>query len=140
MTRVVLDASVLLSATVASPDSPVAHLMNAVESRMFEVVTSPLVLAEFRNGFTKPYFRKRVSPRRASEIVGAFESVAVVISDPSAAPRVLRDPSDDFLVALARAVDAAAIVTGDHDFLNHEGLNPPALSPRAACDMLGIAV
>jgi uncharacterized protein len=34
---------------------------------------------------------------------------------------VLRDPKDDYLVALARASDAEAIVTGDRDLLEHPG-------------------
>jgi putative PIN family toxin of toxin-antitoxin system len=140
LTRVVFDASVLLSAAVASPHSPVAHLMDAVESRMFEVVTSPLVLAEFRNGLAKPYFRERVAARRASEIVAAFESLAMVVPDRRVTPRVVRDPSDDFLVAMAQDVGADAIVTGDRDLLDHDGLVPPAITPRAACEILGVAL
>jgi putative PIN family toxin of toxin-antitoxin system len=140
LTRVVFDASVLLSAAVASPDSPVARLVDAVESRAFEAIVSPLVLAEFRNGLAKPYFNERVGAQRASEIVAAFEAVALVVPDPSAPPRVLRDPSDDFLVALAREVGADVIVTGDRDLLDHEGLVPPAITPRAACEMLGVAL
>ncbi|HZV75264.1 MAG TPA: hypothetical protein VFF79_16255 [Conexibacter sp.] len=31
------------------------------------------------------------------------------------------------------------IVTGDKDLLEHPGLNPPALTPRAACELLGLA-
>lgn len=36
----------------------------------------------------------------------------------------VRDPGDDYLVALARAAGAEAIVTGDRDLLDHEGLVP----------------
>lgn len=44
----------------------------------------------------------------------------------------------DYLVALARAAGADAIITGDRDLLDHEGLDPPALTPRQACELLGL--
>lgn len=53
-------------------------------------------------------------------------------------PSLLRDPTDDDLVALARTARARAIVTGDKDLLEHPGLHPPALTVRAACELLGL--
>jgi predicted nucleic acid-binding protein len=50
--------------------------------------------------------------------------------------RVLRDPTDDYLVELAQAGKAEAIVTGDRDLLDHDGLRPPAIDARAACELL----
>lgn len=49
---------------------------------------------------------------------------------------MLRDADDDYLVALARAARAEAIVTGDGDRLEHAGLEPPAITARAACAIL----
>jgi predicted nucleic acid-binding protein len=51
---------------------------------------------------------------------------------------VLRDPTDDFLVALAIAGRADAIVTSDRDLLDHAGLRPPAINARA-CELLQIS-
>ncbi len=45
---------------------------------------------------------------------------------------MLRDSSDDYLLALARSSKAEAIVTGDKDLLDHAGLQPPAISAREA--------
>jgi predicted nucleic acid-binding protein len=50
----------------------------------------------------------------------------------------LRDPGDDYLVALALAANADAIVTGDKDLLDHPGLQPPAINARQACELLGL--
>jgi predicted nucleic acid-binding protein len=61
-----------------------------------------------------------------------------VLADPRDPPRVLRDRGDDYLVALAKAAAAEAIVTGDRDLLDHEGLDPPALSARHACARFGV--
>jgi predicted nucleic acid-binding protein len=51
---------------------------------------------------------------------------------------ILRDSEDDYLVALARKASAEAIVTGDKDLLDHVGLEPNAISPREACELLGL--
>lgn len=47
-------------------------------------------------------------------------------------------PTDDYLVALAITARARTIVTGDKDPLDHLGLHPPALTPRAACELVGL--
>jgi predicted nucleic acid-binding protein len=65
-------------------------------------------------------------------------ALAVHAPDPIDPPRLLRDPSDDYLVALARATSTEAIVTGDHDLLEHDGLEPPPLTARQACVQLGL--
>jgi hypothetical protein len=96
VTLLVVDASTLLSATVAKRDSPLAVLLDAVTS-------------------------------------GAMH-----LPDPVSPPKILRDSDDDYLVALALAANATAIVTGDRDLLDHENLKPPALSARQACEMLGL--
>ncbi len=42
------------------------------------------------------------------------------------------------LVALVRIADAEAIVTGDRDLLDHEGLRPPARTAREASLRFGL--
>ncbi len=49
---------------------------------------------------------------------------------------MFRDLGDDYLVALARASHADAIVTGDRDLLDHKGLEPPAVTAHEACASL----
>lgn len=58
--------------------------------------------------------------------------------DPVDVKVVLRDPDDDCLVALARHVNAEAIVTSDRDLLDHSGLTPSAISPREADERVGL--
>lgn len=50
----------------------------------------------------------------------------------------MRDPADDYLVALARAAPADTIVTGDRDLLERQGLQPPAITAHAVCHQLGL--
>ena len=53
--------------------------------------------------------------------MSAIERVAVMLDDPVDPEPVLRDSSDDYLLALAQASKAEAIVTGDKDLLDHAG-------------------
>ncbi len=138
MTRLVLDTSVLLSGVVAASTSPLGRLLAAARTETFELLACPLLFEEFRRGLAKPYFRERVTAAEADELLDAFELLAIALPDPIAPPSVVRDPNDDFLVALAVAGNADAIVSGDRDLLDHPGLHPPALDSRAACNLLGL--
>lgn len=138
MTRVVLDASVLLSAIVARPESPPAVLLEGVRSGTLEMVACEQLLEEVQAGLGGRYFADRVDDAEGMLILAAMRALAVVVPDPVGPAPVLRDPSDDYLVAMARSDGAVAIVTGDRDLLDHEGLEPPALSAREACTRFGL--
>lgn len=71
------------------------------------------------------------------EAVEACVDVSVMYEDPTNRAAVLRDKDDDYLVALAQAAGADAIITGDADLLDHDGLAPPALDPRSAYEQIG---
>jgi uncharacterized protein len=85
------------------------------------------------------YFRKRVPEHDIERIVLTIARASVQLRDPENPPPLRRDPTDDYLVALARTARARAIVTGDKDLLDHPGLHPPALTVRATCELLGLA-
>jgi putative PIN family toxin of toxin-antitoxin system len=138
VTRLVLDASVLLSAVLAKPESHPSLLLEAVRSGQIEMVACGQLLREVRGGLGGRYFRDRITDADRDAIPAMLAALAVVAQDPADPPPVLRDPSDDYLVALARAASAEAIITGDRDLLDHEGLEPPALSARQACLRLGL--
>jgi uncharacterized protein len=138
LTRLVLDASVLLSGVVSAPTSPPAVLLTAARARAFELVACPRLFVEFERGLAKPYFRSRYDARKVPGTIAALQLLAITLPDPSEVSSVLRDPTDDYLVALARAGRAEAIVSGDGDLLDHDGLEPPAIHARAACELLGL--
>lgn len=138
MTRLLLDTSVLLSAIVGRAGSPPARLLLGLREGAGHLLLCPTVVRELRVGLEKPYFRARVDADEAAEIVAALGLFAVMLPEPVRPPPVLRDRTDDFLVAAARAGDADAIVTGDRDLLDHAGLVPPAINARRACEWLGV--
>jgi putative PIN family toxin of toxin-antitoxin system len=104
----------------------------------FEAVVCPKLIDEFRAGLASKYFQARFDPDDLVEIVASVEESATKYEDPREITPLLRDPDDDYLVALARDSGADAIVTGDRDLLDHPGLRPKALDARAACRLLGL--
>lgn len=140
MKRLVLDPNTLVSGIAAiRSGSPPAQLVRAMQAMRFEIAICPEILREMNKALRKPYFRERVTATEARKAVLRIEEVAISFDDPSDLPAALRDPKDDYLLALAREAKAEAIVTGDKDLLDHdEELNPPAISARAACELLGL--
>ncbi len=138
MTRLVLDTSTLLSGLVSMPTSPPALLLVAARAARFDLVICPRVLSEVERGLAKDYFRARIDASAGAAAVTALRRLAITLPDPPVVRSVLRDPTDDFLVALAREAQAHAIVSGDADLLDHDGLEPPAIHARAACELLGL--
>ncbi|MGH2984931.1 MAG: putative toxin-antitoxin system toxin component, PIN family [Solirubrobacterales bacterium] len=140
MTRLLLDASVLLSATVARPGTPISLLLDAVEDGKVQMVACEHLLDEVRRGLNGPYFRERLPADDREAVLTGLKRIAVMRDDPASPPSVLRDPDDNYLPALALDASAEAIVTGDRDLLDHVGLEPDAITPREACRRLGLAV
>lgn len=70
--------------------------------------------------------------------MASVEEAGVEYEDPKEIEALLRDPDDDYLVALARMTGAEKIITGDRDLLDHAGLEPQAIDARAACKLLGL--
>ena len=106
--------------------------------RDIEVIACPKLIEEFKNGLDSEYFLDRFDPDDLTEIVANVEGVAVEHENPAKVEPLLRDPDDDYLVALAREARAEAIVTGDRDLLDHGGLQPPAINAKEACEMIGL--
>lgn len=96
----------------------------------------PHLLGEISRGLDSQHFRERLKEGQAGDTVAAISEGTIHLPDPDAPEPVLRDSNDDYLVALARTAGAEAIVTGDRDLLEHPGLVPPAITTRAACELL----
>ena len=139
MRRLVVDASTLVSgvASRAGGGAPWLILVALLDIE-FESIVCPKLIGEFKAALTNDYFRERFDPDDLAEIVTAVEEAAIEYSDPEKFEALLRDPDDDYLVALARHARAEAIVTGDHDLLDHPDLQPKALDSREACRLLGL--
>ena len=138
MPRSVIDANTLLSAFVGHPGAPSAILLEGVRNGKVEAVTCPALIAEVRKNLSKPYFQQRLPQPDAGEAIEAYVELAIMLADPTQITAILRDPADDYLVALARNAKAEYIITGDKDLLEHIDLQPPAINARNACELLGL--
>lgn len=96
------------------------------------------LLDEVERALRKPYFRELIENEEITEAVSIIRDAGTMLNDPADPPVVLRDPTDDYLIALAQEAGAEAIVTSDRDLLDHDHLNPPAIDARTACKLLAL--
>jgi putative PIN family toxin of toxin-antitoxin system len=138
--RFVVDASTLVSGVASRPGGGAPWLIvAALLDFEFEAIVCPRLIGEFRDALTNEYFRDRFELNDLAEIVAGVEEAGIAYDDPQGVEALLRDPDDDYLVALALESKANAIITGDKDILDHKDLNPVALNARKACELLGLA-
>jgi putative PIN family toxin of toxin-antitoxin system len=134
--RVILDANVIVSAAI-SPGGVPAFVIREWLAGAFDLIVSPKLLAEVERGLRGPKLGDRVASDRVDEILGQLRTDALVVDDPTGVERLVpADPSDDFVVALARSAQASVIVTGDRHLLEVPDLQPPAVPPRQFLESL----
>lgn len=137
MRRLVIDANVLASGGVdPQGESPPSLLYRELGGGRFEAIVCPELLSEVDETLRKPYFLNRLGDAIVSDLVMGIAEATTVLADPTDSLALLRDPDDDYLVALARGAGAEVIVSGDKDLLDHQGLEPPVINPRDACKLL----
>ncbi|MDO8213873.1 putative toxin-antitoxin system toxin component, PIN family [Conexibacter sp. CPCC 206217] len=129
MIRVVVDPGVFISALIGAAGSPPDRVVQAWIDDRIEVVVSSQLLAELRRVALRPKFRRWFDEVRARELIARIERQATVRPDPAPTPGVTRDPADDYLVALARAEQVDAIVSGDRDLAEAGIESPPVQRP-----------
>lgn len=78
---------------------------------------------------TRPRLRKWVSLETAKLFVSTIETLVDFVDDPGGTRSETRDPTDDYIIALARENDAVLIVSGDKDLLEWEKQDPPVMTP-----------
>ncbi len=133
--RAVLDTNVLVAALI-SPGGGSARLLLELRSGAFELIVSPLLLAELREVLGRDKFRRYVSEAEADAYVELIRSEAVVRADPVPSPEALSaDPDDEYLIDLARDAGADALVTGDAHLLDLRAVIP-AMTPAEFLETL----
>jgi uncharacterized protein len=127
--RAVLDPNVLISALL-SPHGTPARVLRAWLDGAFELLISPLPLAELERTLAYRKLRKRIAHQDAEAFVDWLRRSATLTSDPAAPPPITSpDPGDDYLLALA-IHERAALVSGDGHLLSL-GTTLPVHSPAS---------
>ncbi len=135
MLRAVLDVNVLVSAAIGR-EGPPARLVRACLEGAFELIVSPRLLDELERVLARPRIAGRLDPVDVGRVREALGRAAIRFDDAPAGQAITADPDDDYVVVLARAGGARVIVTGDLHLLDLDGLEPPALTPRAFLDVV----
>lgn len=112
---------------VINPYGTPARVAQAVADGAITAVATQHLLDELAAVLIRPKFRRWISVAEAIAFVESLGGHADLRDDPGPPKTKVRDPNDDYLVALADAADAV-IVTGDNDLLT-AGLEPPAITP-----------
>lgn len=125
--RAVLDPGVFVSALINPEGSP-ARLIAEARGGKFDLLTSPLLLAELEEVLGREKFRRYAGPQVVDAYLENLRRFGLRVSDPSEpGPVRSTDPKDDYLIALAYA-QSAMLVSGDKHLL---GLSrgAPILAP-----------
>ena len=132
--RAVLDANVIISALLSRSGSP-AVVLRAWQDGKFELIVSPLLLAELERALAYPKLRRRVSAEEAEALLDWLRRAARTAPDPEGPPPIRSlDPGDDYLLALA-AAERAVLVSGDEHLLSLQG-ESPIHSPASLLSLL----
>lgn len=132
--RAVLDVNVIISALLSRTGSP-ASVLRAWQEGRFELIVSPLLLAELERALGYPKLRRRIPAEDAEGIVDWLRRAGTVAPDPDAPPTMRSvDPGDDYLLALA-ASELALLVSGDEHLLALRE-DAPIQSPAAFLALL----
>jgi putative PIN family toxin of toxin-antitoxin system len=112
--RAVLDPNVIISALLSPKGAPARTLRAWIEGA-FELIVSPLLLAELARALTYPKLRKHIDPDEASRVIDWLRRSATLTDDPDDPPSVRSpDPGDDYLIALAESHQAVLVSGDDH--------------------------
>ncbi len=130
MIRAVVDPSVLVSAFIGDPAAGPGQLVEAWRDRRFVLVVSPLLLAELDEVLSRPKFARWAGDGRGAAYVAGFDSRSEHQPDPVDPPSSgVRDPDDDYLVALMRTTQADFLVSLDRDLLDAQLDDVAAIDP-----------
>lgn len=114
--RAVLDPNVIVSALL-SPQGAPARIVREWLDGGYELVVSPLLLAELERVLAYPKLRERVAEAESQELLDLLRRGGELQADPAdELPARSPDPGDDYLIALAAAA-GAVIVSGDGHLL-----------------------
>ena len=136
MRRVVCDVGVIVSGLL-SGNGPPGRLLDRWRDGVFDLIVSPLWLAELARVLERPKIARYLEPGDADELLSAIRLQAERLDDPPAQRGLTPDPGDDYLVSLARAAGADYLVSGDAHLIGLAGAEPPMLTPREFEDLLG---
>ncbi len=136
MIRAALDVNVLISAFIGGADGPPRKLIYAWREGRFTLVVSPALLNELTTVLSRPTFDRWTANERAALWIASLSAGGDHRDDPDTPPVGIRDPKDEYLVALGRRTDVDVLVSGDGDLLEAELDGLKVVRPAEFLEML----
>lgn len=134
--RIVLDPNVIISAAISSAGAP-GRIVELIDAGTLVPIVCEHLIDEVQDVLTRPRLRKHVDANNAAKAVSELRRLGEWHADPVDPPQVSRDPKDDYLVALALAAKADALVSGDQDLHALDDPGVEILTPRELLNRLG---
>jgi putative PIN family toxin of toxin-antitoxin system len=141
--RVVLDTNTLVSA-ILSPLGPPRRLLDDARAQVFELCSSPVLMAELLDVMSREKFARRLAAAELTPlgIVGEIRRLATMAT-PTEVPRIVAgDADDDHVLACAVTAAADLIVSGDRHLLglgsHYHGI--PIVTPAQAVATIAQAI
>jgi putative PIN family toxin of toxin-antitoxin system len=135
VTQFVIDPGVLVSAFISPKKAAPALLVDAI----LDVLVCPTLIDELTDVLSRRKFAKHSADGRAAAFIAAFCDRATMTGDPPAGSVKTADADDDYLLALAQANNADAVVSGDPHVLDAASSELQVLTPRQLADRLDLA-
>ena len=127
--RIVLDPNVIISAAISSAGAP-GRIVDLIDAGTIVPVVCEHLIDEVQDVLARPRLQKHVDADKAAKAVAELRRLGEWHPDPADPRQVSRDPKDDYLVALALAAKAEALVSGDHDLQAMDDPGVEILTPR----------
>lgn len=134
--RVVVDPNVFISAT--TPNGALGPLLDLIDKGTLVPVLTQHLVGEVVDVLGRPKLDKYVQPGVSAACEEQMRLLGEWHTDIAEPPAATRDPKDDYLVALAIAARAEAIVSGDDDLHAARDLEITVLTPRYLLTRLGM--
>lgn len=112
--RIVLDTNILVSALLSAHGAP-RRLLDAARAQVFEICSSPVLMAELLDVVSREKFAQRFTAAGLTPL-GIVKEIRRIahLATPENVPRVIADDADDdHVLACAVAGHADLIVSGD---------------------------
>ncbi|MFM7629157.1 MAG: putative toxin-antitoxin system toxin component, PIN family [Algoriphagus sp.] len=113
MTRVILDTNLWISYFLRSGNSPLNRL---IEHEQLIFLWSEEIIEELIQVSQRDKFRKYIPLDQLTSFLGYLQSKSELV-DVKSEVRLCRDPTDDFILSLAKDGKADFLITGDKDLL-----------------------
>ncbi len=138
MLKAVLDANIIVSATIATKGNP-ARILDFWREDKFELIITPAILEEMWQVILRPVIQKhrRITEDEAVELLFEIQQDATTISPILDLKIIKQDPTDDKYIIAAIEGKADYIVSGDKHLLELGSYeNIKIISPKEFVEIL----